>query len=107
MDACVEKSEDVDPARVNGMSREENFGAFLQDGDLGRKGEGWQYDFDVESLKGSKLVRDLVDAKTKEVIAMAGTEDDPAFAQKAAESGVKSIFVADNDLLDALSPRML
>ena len=36
-----------------------------------RKGDGWQYDFDVESLKGSKLVRDLIDAETQKVIATA------------------------------------
>lgn len=30
-----------------------------------RQGDGWAYDFDVDALKGSKLIRDLVDAKTK------------------------------------------
>ena len=99
MDACAEKSEEVDPARVNGMSREEILGHFYQTVTYSRKGDGWQYDFDVESLKGSKLVRDLVDAKTKKVIATAGTKMTPRSLKKLAESGVKSIFVTDNDLL--------
>ena len=76
MDACAEKSEEVDPARVNGMSREEILGHFYQTVTYSREGDGWQYDFDVESLKGSKLVRDLVDANQK-VIATAGTKIPP------------------------------
>ena len=68
MNSVDENSEEVDPSRVNGMSREEILGHFYRTVNYSRKGDGWQYDFDVESLKGSKLVRDLVNAKTKEVI---------------------------------------
>ena len=50
-------------------------------------------------MKGSKLVRDLVNAKTKEVIATAGTKMTPRSLKKLAESGLKSIFATDNDLL--------
>jgi DNA-directed RNA polymerase subunit beta len=99
MDGCAETGEEVDPTRITGMSREEILGHFYQTVTYSRKGDGWQYDFDVESLKGSKLVRDLVDAKTKEVIATAGTKMTPRSLKKLADSGVKSIFVTDNDLL--------
>ncbi len=99
MRGCVEKSEDVDPALVSGMSREEILGHFYRTVTYSRKSNGWQYDFDVESLKGSKLIRDLVDANTKEVIATAGTKMTPRSLKKLAESGLKSIFVTDNDLL--------
>ena len=52
---CAEKSEDVDPALVSGMSREEILGHFYRTVTYSRKGDGWQYDFDVESLKGRSL----------------------------------------------------
>ena len=65
------------------MSREEILGHFYQTVTYSRKDDGWQYDFDVESLKGSKLVSDLVDAKTKKVIATAGTKMTPRSLKKA------------------------
>ena len=77
LESCAESGDAVDPTKVIGMSREEILSNFYQSVQYRRQGDGWAYDFDVEALKGSKLIRDLVDAKTKKVIASAGTKMTP------------------------------
>ena len=99
LDGCAESGDAVDPAKIVGMSREEILGHFYKSVTYRRQGDGWAYDFDVESLKGSKLIRDLVDAKTKKVIASAGTKMTPRSLKKLAEAGVKAVLVGDTDLL--------
>src|SRR5210317_967259 len=99
LDGCAESGDAVDPGKIVGMSREEILGHFYKSVTYRRQGDGWAYDFDVESLKGSKLIRDLVDAKTKKVIASAGTKMTPRSLKKLAEAGVKAVLVGDSDLL--------
>ncbi len=99
LDGCAESGDAVDPGKIVGMSREEILGYFYKSVTYRRQGDGWAYDFDVESLKGSKLIRDLVDAKTKKVIASAGTKMTPRSLKKLAEAGVKAVLVGDSDLL--------
>jgi DNA-directed RNA polymerase subunit beta len=99
LDGCAESGEAVELSKIVGMSREEILSHFYKSVTYRRQGDGWAYDFDVESLKGSKLIRDLVDAKTKKVIASAGTKMTPRSLNKLAEAGVKAVLVGDNDLL--------
>ncbi|MGB2411914.1 MAG: DNA-directed RNA polymerase subunit beta, partial [Candidatus Puniceispirillaceae bacterium] len=96
---CAETGEAVDPARIEGMSRDEILAHFYQSVSYKRDGEGWSYAFDADALKGSKLVRDLVDSKNKKVLATAGTKMTPRSLRKLAESGVEAIHVPDSDLL--------
>ena len=98
-DKCAEAGEAVDPAKIEGMSRDEILAHFYRSVSYKRDGEGWSYAFDTDSLKGSKLVRDLVDSKSKKVLATAGTKMTPRSLRKLAESGVKAIHVPDSDLL--------
>ncbi|MGB2251920.1 MAG: DNA-directed RNA polymerase subunit beta, partial [Candidatus Puniceispirillaceae bacterium] len=99
LDACAESGEAVEASKIVGMSREEILGHFYKSVTYRRQGDGWAFEFDVESLKGSKLIRDLIDAKTKKVIASAGTKMTPRSLNKLAESGVKAVLVGDSDLL--------
>ena len=39
--------------------------------------DGWKTSFDGEALRGTKLTKDLVDAKTGEAVATAGTKMTP------------------------------
>ena len=98
-DKCAEAGEAIDPAKIEGMSRDEILAHFYRSVSYKRDGEGWSYAFDTDSLKGSKLVRDLVDSKSKKVLATAGTKMTPRSLRKLAESGVKAIHVPDSDLL--------
>ena len=99
MDACVESGEVIDPYRVVGMSREEILGYFYNSVDYKRDGDSWRYPLDTDTLKGSQLPRDLVDADTKKVVAKAGTKMTPRSLKKLAEGGVKDILVPDTDVL--------
>ena len=99
MQSCIESGDDIDPAKINGMSREEILGQFYQATTYRRDGDGWSYDFNADALKGSKLVRDLIDAKTKKVLATAGTKMTPRSLKKLAEAGIEAVYVSDSDLL--------
>ena len=98
-DKCAEAGVSVDPAKIEGMSRDEILAHFYRSVSYKRDGEGWSYAFDTDSLKGSKLVRDLVDSKSKKVLATTGTKMTPRSLRKLAESGVEAIHVPDSDLL--------
>ena len=98
-DKCAEAGEAVDPAKIEGMSRDEILAHFYRSVSYKRDGEGWSYAYDTDSLKGSKLVRDLVDSKSKKVLATTGTKMTPRSLRKLAESGVEAIHVPDSDLL--------
>ena len=99
MDSCVESGEEIDPTRIVGMSREEILGYFYGTVDYKRDGDGWRYALDPETLKGNQLVRDLVDADTKKVVAKSGTKMTPRSLKKLAEGGVKDVLVPDTDIL--------
>ena len=99
MDSCVESGDEIDPTRIVGMSREEILSYFYNAVDYKRDGDSWRYALDIETLKGNQLVRDLVDADTKKVVAKAGTKMTPRSLKKLSEGGVKDILVPDTDVL--------
>ena len=55
--------------------------------------------FDGERLRGVKLASDLVDAKTGEVVAEAGTKMTPRLIKKLQQDGLKDQLVQDEDLI--------
>ncbi|MEL0057986.1 MAG: DNA-directed RNA polymerase subunit beta, partial [Alphaproteobacteria bacterium] len=97
--ACADSGEDVDPARLVGMSREEILKEFYGSVAYLRDGDGWSYAFDTDSLKGGKLIRDLIDAKSRKVVAAAGTKMTPRSLRKLSEAGIERVFVPDEDLV--------
>src|SRR3546814_12728972 len=60
-----------------------------------REGEGWRTPFDAERLRGSKLVRDLIDADTGEVVAKAGDKITQRSSRKLMEAGLKDLWVPE------------
>ena len=97
--ACAESGDEVDPGRIIGMARDEILQEFYETVTYQRKGDGWSYEFNAEALKGNKLTRDLIDAKSNEVVATAGTKMTPRLLRKLAEAGIERVFVADDDLI--------
>ncbi len=85
--ACAESGDEVDPGRIIGMARDEILQEFYETVTYQRKGDGWSYEFNAEALKGNKLTRDLIDAKSNEVVATAGTKMTPRLLRKLAGSG--------------------
>ena len=65
-----------------------------------KKKGGWSVPFKAEDYRGSKLLRDLVDAKTGEVIAPVGRKLTKRGATKLAEGGVKNLLISDEELAE-------
>ncbi|TVQ40217.1 MAG: DNA-directed RNA polymerase subunit beta, partial [Geminicoccaceae bacterium] len=82
-----------------GMTAEEILNTFYAQQHFHRAGGGWRSKLDLDKLKGQKLLRDLVDAHSGDVVLEAGTKVTPRQLKKLAESGVEEVFVSDDDLL--------
>jgi DNA-directed RNA polymerase subunit beta len=90
---------DEDERRLGGMSAEETFSYFYDTVVFTHSKKGWQTTFDPTRLRGVKLVRDLVDAKTGKVMAEAGTKMTARLAKKLQEAGLKHQVVTAEDLI--------
>jgi DNA-directed RNA polymerase subunit beta len=63
-----------------------------------RTADGWRMPYDAQRMKGMKIVGDLVDADTGEVVIEAGRKLTVRAARQLAERGLKAIKVIDEDL---------
>src|SRR5215813_2562541 len=88
-----------DDRRFGGMSNEEILDHFYEKVTFTKTKKGWQTHFDANRLKGVKLARDLVDAKTGKVMAEAGTKMTPRLARKLQEQGLKEQLATVEDLV--------
>ena len=61
---------------------------------------GWMLPFAADTYKGSKLLRDLVDAKTGETLVPAGRKLTKRGAKKLAENGLKTVLISDEELAE-------
>ena len=91
--------EGLDPSEISGMSREEILNVFYDSATYKKTKKGWQTSFNADALKGQKLTKDLIDAKTGEAVATAGTKMTPRSLRKLAESGIEAILVDETDVL--------
>jgi DNA-directed RNA polymerase subunit beta len=87
-----------DERRFGGMLSEEILDYFYEKVTFTKTKKGWQTHFDPSRMKGVKLARDLVDAKTGKVVAEAGTKMSPRLARKLQEQGLKEQLVTVEDL---------
>ena len=83
-----------------GMSREEILQQYYESIDFKRdnKKDGWTRPFKADEYRGAKLLRDLVDAKTGEVVAPAGRKLTKRGAKKLADEGLKSILITNEEM---------
>ncbi len=72
-----------------------------------RSGQGWKLPFRGERLRGQKLVTDLVDAKTGETLAEAGTKMTPRLVKKIEEQGVEEVYISSEELVGRFVSRDL
>ena len=85
-----------------GMTKDEILGEFYKKIAYTRnksKG-GWVLPFNADNYKGSKLLRDLVDAKTGETLTPAGRKLTKRGAKKLAEKGLKNLLISDEELAE-------
>jgi DNA-directed RNA polymerase subunit beta len=88
-----------DERRFGGMSAEEILNYFYRQVVFTKTKKGWQTPFDPERMRGVKLARDLVDAKSGKSVAEAGAKMTPRLARKLQEQGLKEQLVTIEDLI--------
>ena len=81
-----------------GMDGQEILSTFYNTVTFKRVKDGWRIPYSVERYKGMKLLADLVDADTGEVVAQAGKKLTARAAKLLAEKGLKEIKATEDDL---------
>ena len=96
---AAEKGETIDALEAQGMSKEDILGFFYDQMTYTRTKKGWKTDFDASRLRGVKLTKDLVNAKTGKVVAEAGEKITPRKLKKLEESSLTEILVTGEELI--------
>ena len=96
---CVASGDDPERSKVYGMTAEEILGFFYGTVNYSRDSKGWKTAFNKEGYQGQKLVRDLVDAKTKKIVASIGDKITKRAARKLEDGGLKNVFVENDELV--------
>ena len=91
-------TEELPPERAAGMSPDDILAYFYDRIEYVRADEGWKTRFDPEAMRGVKLTRDLVDARTGEVVARADDKLTPRACRKLVEEGLEEILVEPAEL---------
>ncbi|MFW6024686.1 MAG: DNA-directed RNA polymerase subunit beta, partial [Dichotomicrobium sp.] len=81
-----------------GMDGEEILNYFYTNTTYKLTKKGWQTKFVPESVRGQKLVHDLVNASSGDVVAEAGRKMTPRLARKLKEEGLKDLLVEVGEL---------
>jgi DNA-directed RNA polymerase subunit beta len=89
----------LEQSEIKGMTSEEILSYFYGKVTYTRGPKGWKTPFDAERLKGVKLVSDLIDAKTGEKVADAGTKMTPRLGKKLKEAGLTDIQIFTEDMV--------
>ena len=87
-----------------GMDKEDILSTFYESVVYTRaKKGGWSTPLNAERLKGQKPTRDLIDAKTGDVIAPAGRKITARSVKKMEEAKVKNLLLSDEELIGRFS----
>jgi DNA-directed RNA polymerase beta subunit len=82
-----------------GQSVEEILEYFYDFIDFTRTKDGWKTKFDLDGMRGDKLLTDLIDAKTGAVVAEAGTKMTPRLGRRLVDEGLKEQLLSDEDMI--------
>ncbi|HFD15498.1 MAG TPA: DNA-directed RNA polymerase subunit beta [Rhodospirillales bacterium] len=82
-----------------GLDPEEILATFYDEVIYRRCGKGWKIPFRPERLRGVKLTADLVDARSGETLAEAGTKMTPRLLRKLEEAGVEELYLSSEELI--------
>ncbi|MCR9258046.1 MAG: DNA-directed RNA polymerase subunit beta [Alphaproteobacteria bacterium] len=97
--AAKASGEDADRTKITGLSREDILATFYGHTVYERAGNGWRVPFSADRYKGVKLINDLIDAKSGEVVVKAGDKVTARSARKLSEAGLEHVFIADEELV--------
>ncbi|MCW8917139.1 MAG: DNA-directed RNA polymerase subunit beta [Magnetovibrio sp.] len=93
------KGETIDALDAEGMSKRDILHYFYNQQTYTRTKKGWKTDFDPSRLRGVKLTKDLINAKTGKVVAEAGEKITPRKLKKLEEGKVTEILVTGEELI--------
>ncbi|WP_375617188.1 hypothetical protein, partial [Bartonella sp. AP58NXGY] len=82
-----------------GMDASDILSTFYDKVTYERDGAGWRVPYSVDRFKGMKLISDLIDADSGEVVVEAGKKLTVRTAKSLAEKGLKAVKVSEDDLL--------
>src|ERR1700684_4522869 len=82
-----------------GMDGEEILSTFYKKAVYTRDKEGWRVPYDPDRMKGIKLVNDLFDADTGEVVVEAGRKITVRQARQLAEKGLRALRMSEEELI--------
>ena len=99
IEECNASGDDPERTKVYGMTAEEILGFFYGTVNYSRDGAGWKTAFNNEGYQVQKLVRDLIDAKTKKIVANIGDKITKRAARKLEEGGLKNVFIENDELI--------
>jgi DNA-directed RNA polymerase subunit beta len=89
----------LEASEITGMTAEEILDFFYEKITFKAAEDGWETEFIPERLRGVKLVRDLIDARTGAQLAAAGTKLTPKLLRQLQTQGLTSHLVPDEDLI--------
>ncbi len=95
----AERGAELEPGEIRGMDGEEILNTFYGQVIFKLGNKGWSRSFEPDSFKGLKLIENLVDANTGEVVAEKDTKLTARSARKIAEAGTTEVLVGRADLL--------
>jgi DNA-directed RNA polymerase subunit beta len=81
-----------------GMDGEEILSTFYTKSLYARDGKGWRVPFQPDALKGTKVLSDLIDADTGEVVVESGKKLTPRLLRQLVDKGLKALRASDDDL---------
>jgi DNA-directed RNA polymerase subunit beta len=93
------RGENTPLEEVRGMSPEEILEHFYEVETYTREPEGWSTPLDIEKLRGVKLIADLRDAASGEILAKAGTKVTARALRKIEESGATRQLLEEIELV--------
>ncbi len=81
-----------------GMDGEEILSTFYTKASYERAGDGWRIPFQPEALKNAKVITDMIDADTGEVVVEGGKKLTPRLIRQLVDKGLKALKATDEDL---------
>ena len=85
--------------RTLGMSTQDVLDEFYTTIEFTRIKDGWKMPINADRLRGTKLLHDVRDAKTRKVVIEAGTRASPRLVEKLAKSGVREQLVEVDEMI--------
>ena len=93
------QGEALDPHEGVGYSQDDLLAYFYNTVKFTGSQKGWKTPFDAERMAGQKLVADMIDARTGEVVAEAGQKVTPRLVRRLKDAGLKDRIAPPEELI--------